>query len=76
MIKKYALLFFSAFILLKTGVFAMATEMEPRMRFMPVFRKIVQFQEFLSNSKLSSDDLEEADLSSHSKSSVKKSSSN
>ncbi|MBX9620432.1 MAG: hypothetical protein K2X28_00110 [Alphaproteobacteria bacterium] len=72
MIKKYALLFFSALILLKTGVFAMTTEMEPRTRFMPVFRKIVQFQEFLSSSHCSANDLDEADLSSHSKKSAKK----
>lgn len=72
MIKKYALLFFSAFILIKTDVFAMATEVDSRTRFMPVFRKIVQFQEFLSSPHCSANDLDEADLSSHSKKSAKK----
>ncbi|MBL8676075.1 MAG: hypothetical protein JNJ47_01415 [Alphaproteobacteria bacterium] len=76
MIKKYILLFSSAFFLMKLEGTAFYSEegdsRVTRERFMPVFRKIVQFQEFLSSSHHSVDDLDAADLSSHSKSSVKK----
>jgi hypothetical protein len=43
-----------------------------RERFMPIFRKIVQFHEFLSAPELSVDDLEKANLSSSSKEKAKK----
>lgn len=43
-----------------------------RERFMPIFRKIVQFQEFLSTSELSADVIEKANLSAYSKEEAKK----
>ncbi|MBX9620434.1 MAG: hypothetical protein K2X28_00125 [Alphaproteobacteria bacterium] len=76
MIKKYILLFASAFFLMKLEGAALYSEeadsSATRERFMPIFRKIVQFQEFLSSPNLSTDDLEEADLNSHDKISGKK----
>lgn len=50
----------------------MVTEADSRTRFMPIFRKIVQFHEFLSTSERSVDDIEKTSLSSHSKKHAKK----
>lgn len=76
MIKKYVLLFFSAFLLMNLEGAALNSEDEDssatRERFMPIFRKIVQFQEFLSTPELSTDDIEKTNLSAHSKKEAKK----
>ena len=71
MIKKYIVLFVSVFLLMIREGFAMQSEeMDPARRFMPVFRQIVRFQEFLSGPQ--PDIAESADLSSQSKMSLKK----
>lgn len=70
MIKKDIFLFVSAFILMKAGVVAMEIEVEPRKRFMPVFKQIVHFHDFLSGPQ--PDIVTMADLSSQSKSTMAK----